>query len=107
MTNTALLLRIVVQILHAVATDRCTTQFPFLENTELYCSFAKEFGLVRKEFCSAKEECCRLVKELYSATKEFGRVTKEFGLAKLLSCRLSKEFGRLQLLCKSARLLCG
>ncbi|WP_417908505.1 hypothetical protein [Candidatus Electronema sp. PJ] len=28
-------------------------------------------------------------------------------MARLLSCRLAKEFGRLQLLCKSAGFLCG
>ncbi|WP_417909653.1 hypothetical protein [Candidatus Electronema sp. PJ] len=49
-------------------------------------SFTKEFGSIRKELYSAEEE---------------------FGLAKLLSCRLAKESGRLQLLCGRARLLCG
>jgi hypothetical protein len=38
----------------------------------LSCSLTKQFGL-------AKEECCRLTKELYSAGKESGRVIKEFG----------------------------
>jgi hypothetical protein len=51
-----------------------------------YGSFAKEFGSVRKELESAEEE---------------------FGLAKLLSCRVAKDFGRLRLLSKSARFLCG
>ncbi|WP_417909698.1 hypothetical protein [Candidatus Electronema sp. PJ] len=47
----------------------------------------------------ATKEFCRLRKELYSAEEEFC-------LAKLLSCRLPKEFGRLKLLCGLTELLC-
>ncbi|WP_417911229.1 hypothetical protein [Candidatus Electronema sp. PJ] len=48
-------------------------------------------GSIVKEFGSAKEEFCRLAKELYSARKESGRATKEFGQAKEESCRVGKE----------------
>ncbi|WP_417911141.1 hypothetical protein [Candidatus Electronema sp. PJ] len=46
----------------------------FLHNSELIllsCSLTKQFGW-------AKEEFCRLRKELYSAEKEFDQVPKEF-----------------------------
>ncbi|WP_417909155.1 hypothetical protein [Candidatus Electronema sp. PJ] len=46
----------------------------------------------------AREESYSFAKELYSAEEEFG-------LAKLLSCRLGKEFGRLKLLSERAKLL--
>ncbi len=48
----------------------------------------------------AKEEFCRLAKELYLAEKKSGRVPKEFGQAGKESCRLAKEL-------ESAKLLGG
>jgi hypothetical protein len=47
---------------------------------------------------SAREDSCAFAQELYS-------VRKEFGLAKLLSKLAAQEFGRLQLLSKSVKLL--
>ena len=55
----------------------------------------------------ARREYSLVTKECGSTGKVFSSVEEMFGLAKLLSCRATKEFGRLCLLCKSAKLRCG
>ncbi|WP_417908804.1 hypothetical protein [Candidatus Electronema sp. PJ] len=77
------------------------------EKTFLSCSLAKEFGWATEEFC-------RLAKKLYLPAKEFGRLqllskSARFlcDLAKLLGGSTGKQFGQAELLSYRVELLSG